>query len=192
MEEFGSREKLLSSLFQSVTTRTAGFNTISNGDLSDSSYLITLILMFVGASPGSTGGGVKTTAFAVLFITVYSIMRSSRDVMIFKRKIPMETIKRVLALISISLTVLISSFLILIFVKPAAISTKEIIFEAVSAFGTVGLSMGITSSLNVISKFVIITLMFFGRVGPLTIIFALSKKTFSSDIQYPKAKLGIG
>lgn len=192
MSNFNSSERLLASFFQSVTTRTAGFNTISNGDLSDSSYLVTLLLMFIGASPGSTGGGVKTTALAVLFITVLSIIKSSRNVTAFQRKISIETIKRVLALISISLTVLAISFLVLLAVKPPDISTKTIIFEAVSAFGTVGLSMGITSGLNSVSKLIIILLMFFGRVGPLTIIFALSKKTVNSDIDFTEAKLGIG
>lgn len=192
MKDFSPMERIFASFFQSVTTRTAGFNTIPNGELSDSSFLITNFLMFIGASPGSTGGGVKTTALAVIILTVFSIMRSSSDVTAFQRKIQIGTIKKVLALISIALSFLFFSVLILMIIKPENIQTKSIIFEAVSAFGTVGLSMGITSSLNFLSKSVIIFLMFFGRIGPLTIIFAISKRVRSNDIQYTNAKLGIG
>ncbi|MEA1973014.1 MAG: TrkH family potassium uptake protein [Candidatus Cloacimonadota bacterium] len=192
MKDFSPSERILSSYFQSVTTRTAGFNTIPNGELTDSSYFITLLLMFIGASPGSTGGGIKTTALVVLFMTVYSIIKNSKEVTVFQRRIPTETIKKIIALISISLLVLFILFFLLIFLKPDAISTKEILYEAISAFGTVGLSMGITSSLNMTSKMIIIILMFFGRVGPLTIIYALSRKSKRSTIQYTNATLGIG
>ncbi len=162
----------LASLFQSVTTRTAGFNTINISQINYATALLMIVLMFIGASPGSTGGGIKTTTFAVMIFSIISIIRGRDDVEVYKRKISEKTTRKVIALIAISITILVSLILVLCLSETGK-SFIEIVFEAVSAFGTVGLSMGITSNLTSIGKIAIILLMYLGRVGPLTLAFAL-------------------
>ncbi|MDD3049795.1 MAG: TrkH family potassium uptake protein [Candidatus Cloacimonetes bacterium] len=200
MHDYPFHERILASLFQSVTTRTAGFNTIDNARLSFSSIFVTLFLMFIGASPGSTGGGVKTTTISVIFLAVLSILRGKEDVSAFRRKIPDETIRRVLALMAISITLLFIMIPLLLMTgieKTSELNNSnqafpKIIFEAFSAFGTVGLSMGATSHLSNIGKILIIILMYFGRVGPLTLIYINSAKIRNKLYTYPEEKLGIG
>lgn len=190
MKDFSFNQKLLSSLFQSVTTRTAGFNTINNADLSKSSLLLTLILMFIGASPGSTGGGIKTTTFAVSILSVLSIIQGGKEISIFRKKISKEKSNRVMALIAISVGILMLMIYLLFLFQPG--SFQSIIFEAISAYGTVGLSMGFTSKLTSIGKIIIILLMYLGRVGPLTFIFALSETKSKNYLNYTEGKISIG
>lgn len=189
MKGFSFPDRIMSSYFQSVTTRTAGFNTIDNCNLSDGSVFISSILMFIGASPGSTGGGVKTTAFAIILISVFAMFKGNNDVNIFYRKITDRAIKKVMALIAASLSFLIVMIFILLLTEPFGF--QRIIFEAFSAYGTVGLSMGITSQLSAIGKFIIIILMYLGRVGPLTLIFALSELSMKTSYNYPEERISI-
>jgi trk system potassium uptake protein TrkH len=182
--------RILTSYFQSVTTRTAGFNTIDNGALNQASVLLSCVLMFIGASPGSTAGGIKTTALLVVIVSVLALFKGHRDVNVFKRRISEDIIYRVLALIAASLTLLLIMVFLLLMLEP--FSFEKILFEAISAFGTVGLSMGITANLTDLSKIIIIFLMYLGRVGPLTLIFAISEKKIVSNYSYTEERITIG
>lgn len=190
MEGLSFGNRFLASYFQSVTCRTAGFNTISQSSLSFSSILLSVILMFIGASPGSTGGGIKTTTFAIMVLSIVSILTGKRNVSAFNRKISVDGIKEAVGLVGISL-----GFLMLLLFALFMVTTgtfQEIIFEAFSAFGTVGLSMGFTSSLNVAGKIIIILLMYLGRIGPLTILYALAQRVVKKRINYLEENISIG
>jgi trk system potassium uptake protein len=190
MTGFSIKDRILGSLFQSVTTRTAGFNTIETAELSESSSFISMILMFIGASPGSTGGGIKTTSFAIIILSVIAILTGNKDVVLFKRKIAESLIKRVMALVAVSMTLLFFVIFMLMMLEP--FSFEHLIFEAFSAFGTVGLSMGITPHLTEAGRILITMLMYFGRVGPLTFIFALSRFKLQSGFLYSEEKISVG
>ncbi len=182
--------KLWAALFQSVTPRTAGFNTVPIASLSTITLTIIIILMFIGASPGSTGGGIKTSTFAILILSLGNILRGKEDIEVFKRKIPSTIVYKAMALVVATLLLLVSIFLLLLAVenKPFLL----ILFESVSAFGTVGLSMGITPDLTIIGKLLIIILMYGGRIGPLTLGFALTRALHRGKVEYPEAKVMIG
>ena len=182
--------KLWVSLFQSVTTRTAGFNTIPISTLSSVTLTLMCLLMFIGASPGSTGGGIKTSTFAILLLSIRSTLLGKRDVDVFKRTIPTQSVIRAFALlVSALLLVAIVFMLLLVFEKKPYL---KLLFEAVSAFGTVGLSTGITKELTGIGKVLIVILMYLGRIGPLTFALALTQKAIRSKISYPEARVLIG
>jgi trk system potassium uptake protein TrkH len=170
---------LLSSFFQSISARTAGFNTVDIGILSNSTILLLMILMFIGASPGSTGGGVKTTSFAILLLLVVNRMKGNENVNVANRTIPPELVDRTISIIfasAIIIGVITAVLLLSSDVSSAPLASRyqfiEYIFETFSAFGTVGLSMGVTPKLNDTQKYAIIVMMFIGRVGPLTLAFA--------------------
>jgi trk system potassium uptake protein len=170
---------ILSSFFQSVVPRTAGFNTVDIGILTNSTILVLIILMFIGASPGSTGGGVKTTSFALLLLLIINRIKGNENVNVANRTIPSEVIERTISIIFASAfcICLITSILLLFSSSSSApVSSRyqfvEYLFETVSAFGTVGLSMNLTPKLNDVQKYAIIIMMFIGRVGPLTLAFA--------------------
>ena len=190
MKEFSLSERLYASYFQSVTTRTAGFNTIDNAGLSKASSFISNLFMFIGASPGSTGGGLKTTTLMIVLISVWSMFKGEKDVNIFKRKVSELVIKKVLALIAASIAVISLVIFVLLIIEP--FSFEKIIFEAFSAFGTVGLSMGITAQLSNVGKMLIIMLMYLGRVGPLTLIFAISESRTKTNFSFTEEKISIG
>ncbi len=190
MKGFTVSRRLLASWFQSVTTRTAGFNTIDNSQLSSASVLISLILMFVGASPGSTGGGIKTTTFAVLLMSVTSMLTGKRDLTIFNRKISQANTREATSLITLAGGILLFILFFLLLTQPFAM--HKIVFEAVSAFGTVGLSMGITGQLTVLGKLLITLLMYIGRIGPLTLIYALSLYKRQGNVEFAEEKIAIG
>ncbi|PID27586.1 MAG: potassium transporter Trk [Candidatus Cloacimonadota bacterium] len=191
MSGFAFTDRITASMFQSVSTRTAGFNTIDNGQLSQASVLLTLFLMFAGASPGSTGGGIKTTTLAIICLSVWAILQGDDDVTVFRRKISDRSLKKVLSLIAVSAVVLFFLIFIL-FLTEKSLSFETVVFEAVSAFATVGLSMGITSKLSVAGKIIITVLMYLGRVGPLTLIFALSEKKLKKSFAYTEENISIG
>lgn len=170
---------VLISFFQSTVARTAGFNTVDIGVLTNSTILLLLFLMFIGASPGSTGGGVKTTSFAILCLLVVNRMRGNENVNIANRTIPSELVDRTISIIFASAIIIgvITASLLLFSTSEGATLAKrsefvQYIFETFSAFGTVGLSMGVTSKLNDMQKYMIILMMFIGRIGPLTLAFA--------------------
>lgn len=183
-------EKLLASYFQSVTLRTAGFNTIPLGHLRESTIFISCILMFIGASPGSTGGGIKTTTFGVIMFYVIGIAKGKQNVEIFNRRLDWEILNRALAILVLAITYV--SFVIVCMLIAEDFPMEKIVFEVISAFGTVGLTLGITPSLTVFSKLLIIVTMFVGRLGPLTFALAIgdSKKKIKS--KYPKENILVG
>jgi len=183
-------DRIMASYFQSVTTRTAGFNTIDTANLSRGSSFISGILMFIGASPGSTGGGVKTTALVVVLVAVIAMFRGHDDVNIFKRKVSERIIKKVMALVAASVALLAVMIFLLLMFEP--FTFEKTVFEAISAFGTVGLSMGITDRLSSAGQIIIILLMYLGRVGPLTLMFAISETKDRSFFTYIEEKISIG
>lgn len=185
--------KIFSAFFQSVTPRTAGFNTLDTSKLTTPSIFLTMLFMFIGGSPGSTAGGVKTTTLGILILTVISVLRGKNDTEIFSKRIVISSIKKALAVVTIALLIICIAIMILSITEDA--SFVEIAFEAISAFGTVGLSMGITSSLSIIGKIIIIFTMFIGRVGPLTIAFAVSQMQSDEtkgNYKYPEGNILLG
>ena len=182
--------KLLAAYFQSVSPRTAGFNSIDLNSLFLSSQLLIIILMFIGASPGSTGGGIKTSTFALLLAALISQLRGKKDTEIMERRIDTNDVLQALSLIMLStFTIILVTFLI-------ALSHQgdfmKILFEVTSAFGTVGLSLGLTTELNSVGKVLIIATMLLGRVGPLTLGLALAYREKQPEIRYAKGKIMIG
>lgn len=187
------KEKLLSSLFQSVTLRTAGYNTIDLTLLTESTLFLMLILMLIGGSPASTGGGLKTTTIATLFLTVKSFILGKEDIEVYQRRISDTTVKKALGIFFIGVFISLFAILILTIVNPG-FTLLESSFEVISAFATVGLSIGGTSSLTVLGKILIMILMFLGRVGSLTIFIALLSRNnkIKSKIRYAEGKIIVG
>lgn len=191
--------KILACLFQSVTPRTAGFNTIDIGMLTNESILLMIILMFVGASPGSTGGGVKTTSATLLWLLIWNRWKGSEEVNVFNRTIPKEVLSRTVAIIFASAVAVCIIVSVLLWCNPTTARPDasrhffvEYLFETVSAFGTVGLSMGVTPHLNDIQKIAIILLMFAGRVGPLTLAFSLTLRASRRTLTYAEETVMVG
>ena len=185
--------KILASWFQSVTPRTAGYNSLDLGAMTTASSFLTIILMFIGASPGSTGGGIKTTTFATILLTVVSVLKGKEETEVFKRTIPINVVKRALSVVCIALLVVIVAIAILSFTEDA--SFLEICYEVVSGFATVGLTMGITQELTTVGRLVIISTMFIGRLGPLTIALAVAQLQSSSNkgkYRYPDGDILVG
>ena len=182
--------KILASYFQSVTTRTAGFNTLNITDMRTATLFFMIILMFIGASPASTGGGIKTTTFAVLTAAIWALIRGKNDAEVFRRRIPQGIIYKSFAVVFIAAALVI--FVSMMLSISENFPFINILFEVVSAFGTVGLSTGITPSLTDTGKLWISLTMFAGRVGPVTLALALAMRTKKSSIQYPEGKITIG
>lgn len=187
----------LASCFHSVSARTSGFNTVDIGQLTNATILILIILMFIGASPGSTGGGIKTTSFALLIFMIWNRIKGQEEVNIFNRTIPKEILSRTIAIIfasAFSICLITSILLLLAGATKDPLQSRhffvEYLFETVSAFGTVGLSMGITPNLNDIQKLAITLIMFAGRVGPLTLAFAWSAP--KKGITYAEEQVMVG
>lgn len=190
--DYGLWEKLQVSFFQSVTTRTAGFNSVDLTTLHPHTIYMMLLLMFIGASPGSTGGGVKTTTFAILLQSVKSTLSNSTRVEMFERTIPNPIVVRSIAIFIISLISVSVILLVMMRLEPDK-NFLAVFFEVVSAFGTVGLSLNLTPALSFMGKIVISLLMFIGRVGPLTLILAVAQKSSSANaLRYPESKALIG
>ncbi|WP_180320469.1 TrkH family potassium uptake protein [Peribacillus butanolivorans] len=183
--------KTLASLFQSVTPRTAGSNTLNIPDLTQPTLLLIIFLMFVGASPGSTGGGIKTTTLATLIGTVWSQIKGKEDVVLFRYRIVNETIFKALSVTFIGLFI-VSTITILLTITETGSDFLTVLFEATSAFATVGLSMGLTPELSPIGRMLIIFTMFAGRVGPLTFAFAIAMRRKPDPFRRPKGKIMIG
>ena len=191
---FGSlnlQNQLLSAWFQSVTTRTAGFNTIDIGKMTTAGLFLTIALMFVGASPGGTGGGLKTTTFRVLTSCTKAILQGKEEVILYERTVDISLIlKAVGVLVGSVATVLLAT--ILIAITDPKVSFIQILFEVVSAFATVGLSTGITASVTAAAKLVLIMTMYIGRVGVLLLMAALLGDPKPSLIRYPEENLIVG
>ena len=187
--ELPTLEKLIAALFQSVTFRTAGFNTIDTAGLRDITLFIGIFLMFIGASPSSTGGGIKTTTFAVILLTGRSILTSRDKVEIFRRTIPYQTVFKSVAISLFSLTFVVVFSVLLLATQTGQFI--DILFEAVSAIGTVGLSTGVTGTLDTIGKILITILMYVGRVGPLTVALALGEVR-KVKVEFPTTRVSVG
>ncbi len=183
-------QRALGAWFQSVTARTAGFNTVNIGKFGPASLMVMMILMFIGASPGSTGGGIKTSTFVILILSVTSMLKGNRDLAIFNRKIAVSNIREATSLTTLSMLIIMVIVFLLLILEP--FKFDEILFESVSAFGTVGLSMGITSKLSATGRVLITLLMYIGRIGPLTLIYAFAIRRRSSAIQYAEEQLAVG
>ena len=179
-------------IFQSITTRTAGFNTIPLNDLHPHTLYLFCLIMFIGASPGSTGGGIKTTTFAILFQSVKATLRGHDKVGFFDRTVPNHVVVRATAIIVISLMI-VSFFILLMMRIETEHGFMSLFFEVVSAFATVGLSLGVTPYLTIAGKLSIVALMFIGRVGPLTLALAIGqKRQEAGKIEYPDGRILIG
>ena len=182
--------KIFAAFFTAATPRTAGFNVLPTAALSIPVILFLLLLMFIGASPASTGGGVKTTTFLLLLTAVRALLKGSDEVVVFEKHVPSTLIMKGLAVLIVSIA--------LIFCMIFAISIFEqklflhLVFEVFSAFATVGLSMGITPDLGNTGKFLIIITMFAGRIGPLTLLYALTRRLKPGGVKYPEERILIG
>lgn len=182
--------KFLASLTQSISPRTAGFNSVDLVSCTDASLFLMIILMFIGASPTSTGGGIKTTTFAIIVMSVWTLIKGKRDTDLLSRRIDEKLIFKAMALMVISFFILISATFLLTVVENAPFI--HILFEVTSAFGTVGLSSGVSGNLSTPGKVIIILVMFAGRVGPLTLALALVQRKKHALVGYPSGKIMIG
>ncbi len=180
--------KFTTAMFSSVTSRTAGFNTVDMSNFTIPGILFMIFLMWVGASPASTGGGIKTTTFALATLNIFAIARDNKYIEIGTRRIATEAVHRAFAIISISLASIGTGILLLLIFNPE-FSLIQIAFEVFSAFSTVGLSLGITSHLSEYSKYVIIFLMFFGRIGLLNLMIGLLKSVGKTEYTYPEENI---
>ena len=191
---FGEGEKILNAFFQSVTMRTAGFNSFDLSRFRDGSKLFSSVLMMIGASPASTGGGIKTTTFAALVLLMLSVVRGENEVNVARRRLSTDIARRALAVAVLFLTTLVTGTLIISFIENGRFPLADILFEASSAMGTVGVSAIGTPNLHPASRAVLLPMMFLGRVGPLTLAFAVAKrqgriKTLS---KHPEERIVIG
>ncbi len=189
-EGFTVGQKIMASMFQSVTPRTAGFNTCDLTKLSEPGRLLSTMLMFIGGSPGSTAGGIKTTTFAVLILTTIASAKREPHVTVFKRKFDNDTLIQASAIFTTYGVLLLTGVLIIAAIEPHSLT--EILFEAASAIGTVGLTLGITPSLCGVSKCILILLMFAGRVGGHAFMLVLAERRKAVPITRPSAQILIG
>ena len=189
---FSLAGKIQASLFQSVTTRTAGFASVDQGQLTNASSLLTMILMFIGGSPAGTAGGMKTTTIAILFCTVFSMARGRNATTMFGRRIPTEIVRSALCIVVLGLSTLSISCMCLMAVED--ISFLDIMFEVISALGTVGLSRGITGELCTFSKLILVLTMYIGRIGPITMVVAILRRGQKNSVKYmmPEERVIVG
>ncbi|MEG1427361.1 MAG: potassium transporter TrkG, partial [Oscillospiraceae bacterium] len=192
MEHLNVGEKVIASIFQSTNTRTAGFASIDIAAENDITKMLTILLMFIGGSPGSTAGGIKVTTFIVIFSTVLSSMRGKEDASFLGHRFDKKIVYKSLAVIGLSLMLIVIDLgVILFFNKPGG--ALDILLEATSAFGTVGLSASLTPKLNLLGKLMIMLTMFIGRVGPASLgIAILMKPRRGSESILPEGRMLVG
>lgn len=191
MQNYSLIEKIETSFFQSVTTRTAGFSTIPQENFTNSSAIVSVFLMFIGGSPVGTAGGIKTVTFLVLFVTAISVIKNKRTVDVFNRQLSQKTIKKAIAVFATSFAVMAVSTILLSAVSNA--DFLDVIYETVSATATVGLTRNFTATLNTLGKIIIIATMYFGRVGPISIAVAFNiKKSSENIIANPVEEISVG
>ena len=191
--------KVMAAFFQSVTARTAGFNTLNFGKMANVTLLFTILLMFIGAASGSTGGGIKVNTLGVLFALSRSRLRGEETTSIFRRTLTAETVGRAISVFVVAVIVIYAATMALTVSELGTTIHEEsrglfleLLFEVVSAFGTVGLSVGVTSKLSTVGKLILVVVMFVGRLGPLSIAVALSGREPRSTIQYAEENVMIG
>ena len=191
MQSYSVLEKLEVSFFQSVTTRTAGFATIPQENFTNSSALVSLLLMFIGGSPVGTAGGIKTVTVLILMLTAASVIRNKNTVDVFNRQISAKSVKKAVAVFVTSFTVMAVSTILLSIVSQG--NFLDIIYETVSATATVGLTRNFTSTLNMVGKIIITATMYFGRVGPISLAVAFGVKKGSKNIiENPVEEISVG
>jgi trk system potassium uptake protein TrkH len=188
----GTLEQVCNAWFQSVTYRTAGFHTVDHAELQPATKLFAVVLMFIGASPGSTGGGIKTVCFALGILAVISILRGRPRVEIAGRTVPDFIVNRALAIIALGMAAMMATTLLLVVFEARQDRFLSHLYEAASALGTVGVSTGITPELTAPSKLVLIGVMFLGRVGPLTLLLALAGRASDASFEYPTERVTLG
>jgi len=189
--------RIMSSAFLSVTSRTAGFNTLDTSALSTATLFVLMMLMFVGASPGSTGGGIKTTTFGIFLAMARARLRGQDETNVFRRTIPREVSNRSLAVFAASVSVVVVFCLALLVTERVSLGAernmfRNVAFETLSAFGTVGLSTGVTSSLSTVGRLLISTLMLVGRIGPLTMVMMVAGRQKVVSFEHPHEEIMIG
>lgn len=184
-------DKLMNSFFASVTPRTAGFNSIPTDGMTTAGQFLTIILMFIGGSPGSTAGGIKTTTIGILIVTIVCVIQGREDSEVFKRRFSKDLVYRAFTLIFIGLSLVIVVTMLLSYTEKGA-SFIALLYETASALGTAGLTLGLTSELSSIGKVLIMFMMYLGRVGPLTVVLSITRKKINSGIKYPEGKILIG
>ncbi len=185
------KDKMLAAAFSSVTARTAGFNTIDTGALTNASKLLTMLLMFIGGSPGSTAGGIKTVTALILVMYVWSNLRDSKGVNIFNRRLDDDVIRKASNVVVISLLMAVISVIFICFKQPS-LPVEDVMFEVFSAIGTVGMSTGLTRDLSLASRIVIILLMYCGRIGSMSFALSFMERKKVAPVQLPIEKIMIG
>ena len=195
----GVTDSLANAFFQAVTCRTAGFDTIAQFNLTEVSLVVTMLLMFIGACPGSTGGGIKATTAMTIMLLIINRFRGRSTVAVFKRTISNDSIIRALTVLILSFIMIIIALILFMFTEGGPLAHKvihgrlgESLFEIISAYGTVGLSLGMTSQIHDIGKIIIIITMFAGRVGLLTLAFAFAKPLRRGEIVYAEEPVMTG
>ena len=183
-------QQILCAFFQAVTPRTAGFNTIDLNMLTDSSQALMISLMFIGGSPGSTAGGIKTTTMLILVLTIWTELRKRKDLELFRRRVESEAIRHACCLMMFYGLLSIGSSMIISTIEN--LGMKQTLFETVSALCTVGLSLGITPGLGTVSQIILILLMFIGRVGGITILIAFTNRISMIPSKLPVEKVSVG
>ncbi len=191
-------QRPVAALFQSITPRTAGFNSIDQATLTDSSKLMSIILMFIGAAPGSTGGGIKITTFAVIMATIISDVRGQDNIVLFRHRLSRETFTRAFVIVGLAMSIVISASMLMSFIENAALeagrfSFLDLVFESTSAFATVGLSSANTPTLQPASWTVLIPAIYLGRVGPASFAISLAmQKASKRELVHPEGKTLVG
>ena len=185
------KDKFLAALFSSVTARTAGFNTIDTGGLTGASKLLTMLLMFIGGSPGSTAGGIKTVTALVLVAYVWSNLRESKGVNMFQRRLDDDVIRKASNVVVLSMLMAVISVIFICFIQPY-LPVEDVMFEVFSAIGTVGMSTGLTRDLSTASRIVIILLMYCGRIGSMSFALSFTERKKVAPVQFPVEKIMIG
>ena len=184
-------EKFLGALFSSVTPRTAGFNSVDTAALSNSGKIITMVMMFIGGSPGSTAGGVKTTSMVVLLFYAVAMVLGREDINLFGRRLTDEVVKKANAVVIINATLTIIATVTIMTLQPL-LNFEDVLFEVLSAIGTAGMTVGITRELNIISRVIIIVLMYCGRLGSLSFALVFAQKKTSASVRQPQEKIIVG
>ncbi len=188
--QFGPASKLLNAFFMAATPRTAGFNSVPTEGMFPYTLFFLIALMFIGASPASTGGGIKTTTFGSLMVAVASTVRGDADAQLYYKTIPVEILRRAFSIVVISLSLVFFVTLLLMITEQRPL--LEMLFEAMSAFATVGLSTGVTPALSPIGRVIIIVTMFAGRVGPLTLVFVFARLSRKKPVRFTSERIMIG
>lgn len=183
-------QRILASFFQSVTTRTAGFNTVDFAEMTEGSQAIVIMLMLIGGSPGSTAGGMKTTSVVVLLASALSVFQKNEDAHCFGRRIGIETVKYAAAVMVMYITLFSAGGIMISMIEELPV--KDCLFETASAIGTVGLTLGLTPGLSAASRVILILLMYLGRVGGLTVVFAAMSNRKIPQSKYPQEKIAVG